>query len=139
MESSQSLVEEAVVFGTGRVKQGLIWLSSEEASKLGLSLEQLTASVVHNRADSEDFYLGDSGTCALGYAGDWTSYAHVRTQKGNDWLVDHGFLLSSKGFVDFPADSDFIEYALHSRAAYAVLTEEWRTQLKALASERGRE
>lgn len=127
MESEQdkiTLREEVLLHGPGRVKQGLVWLQSDKAKELGLSLEQLVTGVVHDQIRSEYFDLTAADTCALGYAGTFTSYAQVKEQMGSEWLVEHGFVLNSGEESWAPIIR-----------AYEALTEEWRTQLEALANE----
>ena len=126
-----TLLEQTLVFGPGRVKQGLIWLQSDKAKELGLSLEQLVASVVHNEGHSQHFDLSAAGTCAIGFAGDWTSYGRVRGQMGEPWLREHGFLIPG------PVE-DYVYQRQDVHSAYGALTEEWRTQLQALADEMDR-
>ena len=126
-----SLLEQTLVLGPGRVKQGLIWLQSDKAKELGLSLEQLVVSVVHNERHSQYFDLSAADTCAIGFAGDWTSYGVVKGQMGEAWLREHGFLIP--GLVE-----DYFCQRRDIHSAYGALTEEWRTQLQALADEQDR-
>ncbi len=118
-----TLVEEVLLHGPGRVKQGLLWLKGDKAKEFGLSLEQLIARAVKNENGlASDFRLDNAERCAIGYAGDWYSYGQVSQELGTDWLIEHGFLLgplSREGAGD----------------AYTALTDEWRTQLQALADE----
>jgi hypothetical protein len=119
-------VEDTLVHGPGRVKRGLLWLGSEEAERLGLSLDSLIEYALLNPETSEDFDLSYHATCALGYAReDDNAYADVYSQKGTWWLREHGFLAGG------PCASHLDRYK-----AYEVLTNEWRTQLQALADER---
>lgn len=113
-------VEDALVLGPGRVKRGLLWLESEEAEKFGLSLERLIERAVLNPQTSTEFNLSHSPTCAIGYASERRSwYYNVHDEKEAEWMEDHGFYVQTC-----------------DPTPYEILTEEWRTQLRALAEER---
>ena len=121
-------VEDTLVHGPGRVKRGLLWLESGAAREMGLSLDRLmNRAVVGPTWEVEAFNLAYSPTCAIGYASDrWAPrYYNVHEENGPEWMEDHGF------FIDYNSDdsSDVM-------AAYGVLTDEWRTQLRALVDER---
>jgi hypothetical protein len=123
-----NIVEDVLLFGSGRVKQGLLWLESEEAERLGLSLDSLIEYALLNPETSEDFDLSYHATCALGYAReDDCAYADVYCQKGTWWLREHGFLAGDPSASHLDQDR-----------AYQALTDEWRTQLQAVAKERSR-
>lgn len=126
MENDLKALEDVLIHGPGRVKRGLLWLESEEARKLDLSLESLIHNALVDPETSEEFDLSFYNTCALGYArDDCDAYADVYCQKGDWWMREHGFL----------ADDPPASY-LDRHRAYEVLTNEWRTQLQALADER---
>jgi hypothetical protein len=124
MENDLKALEDVLIHGPGHVKRGLLWLGSEEAREMGLSLDSLIYNALVDPENSEDFDLSFCNTCALGYAGD-DGFADVSDQKGTDWLREHGFVVGDP-FVS-PLDQS---------RAYEALTDEWRTQLRALADER---
>lgn len=119
--------EETLVHATSRVKAGLLWLGTEEAEKMGLSLERLVERATRSSGNlSEEFDLAEISTCAIGYASkypDQSQYMNVVQAKGNDWVIDHGF------YAPY--------YGVHGDQcrAYDILTDEWRQQLQALNDE----
>jgi hypothetical protein len=122
-------LEDTLVHGPGRVKRGLLWLESEAAKEMGLSLDRLMErAVVGPFWEVEAFNLAYSPTCAIGYASPrWAPKFHnICEEKGAEWMADHGF---------YVVDSDD-EKKANIWAAYEALTEEWRTQLRAVLDER---
>jgi hypothetical protein len=120
-------LEDTLVHGPGRVKQGLLWLESGAAREMGLSLDRLmNRAVVGPVWEVEAFNLAFSPTCAIGYASTRSAsrYHNICEEKGAEWMADHGFFV----------DSD--DEKANIWAAYEALTEEWRTQLRALIDER---
>ncbi len=117
-------LEDVLIHGPGRVKQGLLWLGSEEAKVMGLSLNLLIEQAVVNPETSAEFDLGHSEQCAIGYATERgrSMYYDIQGTKGVSWTAQHGFCVKGAG----------------GSHLYASLTDEWRTQLQALADERGR-
>lgn len=121
-------VEDTLIHGPGRVKRGLLWLESEAAKEMGLSLDRLMERALVGPAwEVEAFNLAFSPTCAIGYASTRSTsrYYNICEEKGSEWMADNGFYV----------DSDDDERA-NIWAAYEVLTNEWRTQLRALLDER---
>jgi hypothetical protein len=123
-------VEKTLLFAPGRVKQGLLWLQSEDADRLGLSLDRLIDRAILNSDESEEFNVMCGGTCALGYASQtYNGYYEIGAEKHTWWMHEHGFALEADLYDSYDSYVD----------AYWALTNEWRTQLQALADERGRE
>jgi len=120
-------LEDTLVHGPGRVKQGLLWLESEVAREMGLSLDRLMERAVVGPAwEVQAFNLAFTPTCAIGYASQRSTshYGNISEVKGSEWMADHGFYV----------DSD--DEKANIWAAYEALTDEWRTQLRALLNER---
>jgi len=125
MENDVKAMEDVFLYGPGRVKQGLLWLRSEEAERLGLSLSNLIEYALLNPETAVDFDLSFCDKCALGYAGE-DGFTRTYYEKGAQWLSDHGFLVGPG--VPVPEVS--------TQSAYEALTNEWRTQLQAIVDER---
>ena len=116
------VVEDVVLHGPGRVKRGLQWLRTKEAEEMGLSLERLIENAVINPQTSAKFNVMIPVTCALGYAGGQGAWSRVAYNMGYQWTEDNAFSIP---LAPLGEQTD----------AYAVLTQEWRTQLQALADE----
>lgn len=137
------MTENVLLHSPGRVKAGLRWLQSEEAEKMGLSLERLIERAVKHDESAKYFDLSNPRTCAIGYASPNMSsnhYDEVEQAHGEVWVGEHGFWVDPGPGVMEKCHCGCGETVEHfdeddSNAAYSALTNEWRQQLQALADE----